>query len=296
MNTKTGIQESQETAEGLEMFWGDRPTELPSVLSGFTPAPDVLIKSYGYMTALVWGKVWRYCQMSDGVCRAALDRISEELGMSYNTILRHIKPLCDDGYLYDSTPELKNKPHIYSDTGKIRIRVSVEAQVYSPTKREQNVPLSHKERVTLPERESETPTERDEESNKKEKETKLTPEEVEQANNKVDAILKLNRKSAFHWKGRDYFKDNLVIYADWYFEKTGQICTKRDSRSWIKAFSEWKENFLQLKHLESARLARLKWKDFIADPNELTKDAKAIMAQENIAPAQPAQGGSGYYA
>lgn len=296
MSERLGNQESRETTEGLEMFWGNKTTELPSVLSGFTPAPDVLIRDYGYMTALVWGKVWRYCQMSDGVCRAALDRISTELGMSYSTILRHIKPLCDDGYLYDSTPELKNKPHIYSDTGKIRIRVSVEAQVYSVTKKEQNTPLSHKDRVTLSERQSETVTERDEESNKKEKETTLTPEEIEQANNKVDAILRLNRNSAFHWKGRDYFKDNLLIYADWYFEKTGQICTKKYSKSWIKAFSEWAEGGLELKSLESARLARLKWKDFIADPNELTKDALAIKAQESLIPVQQKQGSSGFYA
>lgn len=145
------------------MFFGDKPTELPSVLSGFTPAPDVLIRDYGYITALVWGKVWRYCQMADGVCRASIDRIANELGMSDNTIMRHLKPLCDDGYLYDSTPERRNKPHIYSDTGKIRIKVSVEAQVYYPTE-------SHRQRVTptTPQSHSESDTESLEESNKKE--------------------------------------------------------------------------------------------------------------------------------
>lgn len=101
--------------------------ELPSVMSGFTPAPDVLITQYGFITALVWGKIWRYCQMSDGVCRAKLETLAEQLGMSTRTIIRHIEPMVEGGYLKDLTPDLKNRPHIYADTGKIRIRISIEA-------------------------------------------------------------------------------------------------------------------------------------------------------------------------
>jgi len=101
--------------------------ELPAVMSGFTPAPDVLITEFGFVTALVWGKVWRYCQMSDGICRAKLETLAGQLGMSVRTIIRHIEPLVRAGYLKDITPELKNRPHIYADTGKVRIRISVEA-------------------------------------------------------------------------------------------------------------------------------------------------------------------------
>ena len=81
------------------------------------------------MTALVWGRIWRYCQMSDGVCRAKLETIAGELGMSDRTIMRHIDPLVADGYLLDTTPDLKNRPHIYADTGKLRIKISIEATV-----------------------------------------------------------------------------------------------------------------------------------------------------------------------
>lgn len=101
--------------------------ELPSTLSGFTPAPDVLIEKYGYVTALVWGRIWRYCQMSDGVCRAKLEKIAAGLGMSERTLIRHIEPLVEDGYLKDLTPDLRNRPHLYADTGKLRIRISIEA-------------------------------------------------------------------------------------------------------------------------------------------------------------------------
>ena len=182
MNTK-----KQESKDGLDMFFGDKPTELPSVLSGFTPAPDVLIKQYGYVTALIWGKVWRYCQMSDGVCRAAIDKLAEELGMSDNTIMRHLSPLCDNGYLYDSTPERRNKPHIYSDTGKIRIKISVEARVYSDIK-------SHRQRVTptTPQSHSESDRESLEESIKKDSKKESVPQIVfDSANKEVDYILKM---------------------------------------------------------------------------------------------------------
>jgi DNA-binding Lrp family transcriptional regulator len=119
----------QEIEEGLAMFFSDKPKEIPSVLSGFTPAPDVLIKKYGYVTALVWGRVWRYCQGPQGECSASLETISGELNMSVRNVLRDIKELCRDGYLRDTTPDRRNKPHIYADTHKIRIRISVEAAV-----------------------------------------------------------------------------------------------------------------------------------------------------------------------
>lgn len=67
--------------------------------------------------------------MQDGVCRAAISKIAESVGMSERTIIRHLEQLCDGGYLFDTTPSLRNKPHIYADTGKIKIKVSVEAGV-----------------------------------------------------------------------------------------------------------------------------------------------------------------------
>jgi DNA-binding Lrp family transcriptional regulator len=118
---------NEEVNDGLDMFWQGKPREIPSVLSGFTPAPDVLIRRYGYVTALVWGRVWRYCQMSDSVCRASLEKIAGEIGMSERTVIRHLDALVAGNYLKDKTPELKNKPHVYVDTGKIRIRISIEA-------------------------------------------------------------------------------------------------------------------------------------------------------------------------
>src|SRR3990172_10253842 len=46
--------------------------------------------------------------------------------MEHGTVLRHIKKLCTAGYLRDETPGLRNKPHTYSDTGKVKITGLVE--------------------------------------------------------------------------------------------------------------------------------------------------------------------------
>ena len=122
------ITEADEAMQMLGKGYNEdpAPTEFISIMSGFTPAPDALIKEYGFVTALVWGRTWRFCQMADGVCRAAIGKIGAGLGMSERTIIRHLDSLCTGGYLFDTTPNLRNKPHIYADTGKIRIRVSIE--------------------------------------------------------------------------------------------------------------------------------------------------------------------------
>jgi len=92
------------------------------------------------------------------------------------------------------------------------------------------------------------------------------------------------------------FNDNVLHYADWYYNKTGQIPLK-NKKAWIKAFSAWKDYGLEIEDLEQARLARLGWKANIADPNELTKDAYAIRAQRSITPDQPSRPtGTGFYA
>lgn len=115
--------------------------------------------------------------------------------------------------------------------------------------------------------------------NTEQNENPLSAEELKQVNDKVDAILSFAKRGDFQWKGREIFNDNLVVYADWYFNKTGQIPTQRTKKSWIKAFSEWKSEGLSLDDLEKARLHCIPWKKIISDPNELTKYACAFKAQ-----------------
>jgi hypothetical protein len=125
----------------------------------------------------------------------------------------------------------------------------------------------------------------------------LTTEEIEEVNKKVDKILELNLGQALHWKGREFFRDNHLVYADWYHEKTNQICAKKFQRSWQKAFSDWQDNGLEVKHLQEAYDQDIVWRKVFTDPNELTKKSialKAVMDNEVKPPERIP--GQGFYA
>lgn len=89
-----------------------------SETGGWTPVIDNLARDQGLITAAVYGVVWRYCQMRDRVCRASLETLSAHLNLDRGTVLRHIKKLCAAGYLRDLTPDRRNAPHVYADTGQ----------------------------------------------------------------------------------------------------------------------------------------------------------------------------------
>lgn len=89
-------------------------------LKWFTLVPDVLIQRYDLITAIVWGKVWRYCQMKDKVCRTSIRRIANELGITEKTVRKRLKLLIEEGYIKDMTPQIKRyRPHVYVYTEKI---------------------------------------------------------------------------------------------------------------------------------------------------------------------------------
>ena len=92
-----------------------------SELDGFTPVIDCLAREHGLVTAAVYGRIWRYCQMKDGVCQASLETLSQDIGLNKATIMRHAQKLVEAGYLEDTTPDLRNHPHTYRDTGKLTI-------------------------------------------------------------------------------------------------------------------------------------------------------------------------------
>jgi DNA-binding Lrp family transcriptional regulator len=96
-----------------------------ATVDGFTPLIDALVQQFGIVTAAVFGKVWRYCQMSDGVCKASQERLARELGINRVTVNQHIDILVKAGYLKDKTPNLSGKPHEYADTGKANLSVSI---------------------------------------------------------------------------------------------------------------------------------------------------------------------------
>jgi len=94
-------------------------------VDGWTPLIDCLVKDVGLPAAAVFGRVWRYCQMQNGVCEAAIERMGDELGIDRKTFMRHLSVLTKKGYLLDHTPGVRNKPHVYSDTGKAGLSVTI---------------------------------------------------------------------------------------------------------------------------------------------------------------------------
>lgn len=97
-------------------------------LDGWTPVIDTVVEACGPIAALVFGRVWRYCQMTDGVCYASQDRIAAELHVSRSCINENISRLVAAGFLGDLTPELRNKPHTYADTGKAGLKITIAAK------------------------------------------------------------------------------------------------------------------------------------------------------------------------
>lgn len=87
--------------------------DTPRLLQGsFTQVHDALARRLGGRAALVFGVVYRHCRMSEHICRASLGRLAELTGCNESTVKRHLRDLIDDGYLVDTTPGLRNHPHI----------------------------------------------------------------------------------------------------------------------------------------------------------------------------------------
>ena len=93
-------------------------TSILREVPGFTPVIDIVAQDVGFTTAAVYGVHWRYCQMEEGVSRAALRTIGARLSISAKTVRRHTQKLCQRGYLMDLTPDAVNTPHVYRDIGR----------------------------------------------------------------------------------------------------------------------------------------------------------------------------------
>jgi predicted ArsR family transcriptional regulator len=105
------------------------PRTILTDFDGFTPVIDEMARQHGLVRAAVFGRIWRYCQMTDGACSASLETIADGLGVDKATVLRHATALEEDGYISDLTPDARNRPHIYTDTGKASILIGFKAGV-----------------------------------------------------------------------------------------------------------------------------------------------------------------------
>ena len=65
----------------------------------FTPVFDFVVADLGPVSAFVYGRIWRFCQMKHKCCYASYATIAESLKLSRRTIIKHVKLLVDHGYL-----------------------------------------------------------------------------------------------------------------------------------------------------------------------------------------------------
>lgn len=92
----------------------------------FTPVFDVIVQDpeLGPMAALVFGRVWRYCQMEQQACFAGRDKMAEQIGLSERTFSEWLPKLVRAGYLEEVNGKAKyRKGCRYKDTGKVRLQV-----------------------------------------------------------------------------------------------------------------------------------------------------------------------------
>lgn len=106
---------------------------------GFTPIPRALSQRYSGNVCLVWGIVWRYCQMSKGYCNASVDRMAEETDGSAKTFRRHLSTLIDAGLVEDKTPDIRNKPHTFCTKKGERIILEWSRELEKSNEVSQNV-------------------------------------------------------------------------------------------------------------------------------------------------------------
>ena len=281
--------------DALEMIGIDleAPRQIVQEISGFTPLFDVVVQQYKDETrAAVHGAMWRYCQMQDGVCKASLSSIGELLGISPATVMRHAEELCKDGYFIDLTPDLKNRPHVYADTGKVVMKSKIHVS-------QRNVGISQRNAGI-----SESQLSKDiKKDSKKETTANAVSEIVSSADKKMDAILAFERqgeqaKQNGYWHGQELFPPHLLPYANWWNAKTGQVMKVKPG-AWLKEFTRWYDEELTTASLDEAFEHVKSWKKIVEKPADITSTAKAINDSpkplETI-PQREEGRSSGYYA
>lgn len=113
-------------------------------VNGWTPLIDAIVSELGYMSAMVFGVIWRHCQMKDQICYASHSTLANLVGVSRKTITRHANKLVKAGYL--DCENVAGDTVVYSDTGKAAITSEITAKVDRKQlkKTSEPVTLSHR--------------------------------------------------------------------------------------------------------------------------------------------------------
>lgn len=70
--------------------------------------------------AQVFGAIYRFCEMRDGICYASKETLGQLTGYTRKTVRENISKLIDAGWIVDLTPNQKFKTHRYTLTDSAR--------------------------------------------------------------------------------------------------------------------------------------------------------------------------------
>jgi len=84
---------------------------------GFFPAPEAIIAALGPAQAVLYGRIWRYCQ-GGGTCYASIATLAGECGVSRPTVCRWIGELVDTGYITRQSGQAAGKTSVLVTTRK----------------------------------------------------------------------------------------------------------------------------------------------------------------------------------
>lgn len=107
----------------------DTSFEVPARADGFTPLFDQIVRELGTTAAVVYGVVWRHCQMRRGVCDATQGTMAQLTGLDDRTIRDWLPVLLREEYIVDVTPpERRGQSRVYVTTGKAELGMRLGAE------------------------------------------------------------------------------------------------------------------------------------------------------------------------
>lgn len=86
-------------------------------MSHFFPAPEAIVNDLGPAAAVLYGRIWRYCQ-GGGVCFATLATLASECNVNERTVRRWVARLAADGYITHESGKASGKTNCITTTTK----------------------------------------------------------------------------------------------------------------------------------------------------------------------------------
>ena len=226
-------------------------------VNGWTPMIDAIVEQYGCITAVVFGVIWRHCQMKDNVCRASKETLAKMTGLSKRTIILHANKLVEDGFL--SVYENKGEPSTYRDTGKAGLQINICG--YAGDARG-GVQEMHTSKTLL-----------------RDKEETLGASAKSEGNPSPDL---LDGMIKYQTKGDDlsWCPEPLQDLAGSFMREANRIPARKERKSWIAGLYEMANSGVSPENIQEAVRKMRENELLIYDPHSVKKVAISIRAAQ----------------